>query len=1217
MPQVNSRLSKRLVLLQEDSLGQKAGSGGSSPRREEVVFQWAHLTSLAPLQTLLYQKAGFPTVHQQTTLHLDLIHGVIQIGLVVPQAPPAPGGKPPPGRDPKSRARSRDYLKQCLQEISYLTSPQAMNPLPNRPIIANPAVTMAIPSVPSFESMPYNGRPRKLLPETSKEFPILNGMNKCPSAAKCGAECWYHPSAECTPSVGIPSVVDREGEPENSGTAIFRPGDDWKEKLRQSHEDAQNRSANQVDSSSDVARWAEDGELREDETGVEDEDSIVEGEGAKSWKPKKTLRNHLDAVRAVAFHPTELCLATGGDDCTVKFWRMEVSALASSNARPTTEAEPQLMLRRHSAAITRLIHSPSKGLLYSASLDLSIRVWALPSPSHTTYAPYDETRSRGEPIGHSDAVWDLALVRDESTLISRGADGAVKVWDVSGPSGGGSLKLTWGWNGDVENHDDPPEETSGPGATAVEVIRGFRADLRKVAVAYQNSVVKIFEIETGKEVSRLNSDISYDGTPATQINCVISHPTMPILVTSHEDKFIRIFDLTTGMFIGLPNLPTRPIDFLPGQCTHSMLAHLDGAFSLSIDAARFSLTCVQEREVCKTVKSNPALIFVHGFHRTTTRCQHFQLPVVLHPATATPFGLALSTAEIRILSKWHNPVDPSLLFLYALIVAHLLLPAATKVVADYFTLPSIQHVLWWAGAQWWGELTPFDSRCRREADLCTKLPTASQEFFTTSWDFASAAQWPTDDLQQDNEEETAELRPYIPPPLTDDDIFPEIANPRTEAKLPFAKPPAGSPSILRPPKNASGAKSPAGPPGKNAGSSRRRGVRREAKKLAAEAAKAAQIERLGNVALTHHFKDSTIRKYTRPTAIFTTAASTSAQDFPHSAGGSWVGPRDAKGKGVPWTLKELEELGYEYVPYVKGRNVFFVDASGIIIGGLIDCPSSADWTTVIEEAGRSLSAARSLATRHGAFPKQFWVHRRGSYLSLSVGVSMGGGQKRPGVLVHRLLIRRKIARSLLRNEAIKRVAGYQSSAFAFVAPRVFRRYTEDLGRLFESDDSLEWNFTNSIFPACGFNCGPQCVTVDHFDHANLSWGLCVVTPFGRFDHRKGGHLILHGLKKVIEFPSGTSAAFPSATLKHSNTPIQPGEERTSMTQFAAGGLFRWVSYGFQTSKTLSATESGRAFRDEVNGEDGSRWAEGISLFSTVDTWASDLRTLSSPEAVPL
>jgi striatin 1/3/4 len=135
-----------------------------------------------------------------------------------------------------------------------------------------------------------------------------------------------------------------------------------------------------------------------------------------------------------------------------------------------------------------------------------IRVWALPAGSHTTYAPYDETRSRGELVGHLDAVWDLALVRDESTLISCGSEGVVKVWDVSGPSGGGSLKLTWGYNGIIENPDDLQEDTSAPGATAVEAIK---SDLKKVAVAYQNSVVKIFDIETGKELAKLNSDISY------------------------------------------------------------------------------------------------------------------------------------------------------------------------------------------------------------------------------------------------------------------------------------------------------------------------------------------------------------------------------------------------------------------------------------------------------------------------------------------------------------------------------------------------------------------------------------------------------------------------------------------------------------------------------------------------------------------------------------
>jgi striatin 1/3/4 len=42
------------------------------------------------------------------------------------------GWNPSLGRDPRGRAKSRDYLKQCLQEINYLTSLSTLNPLPEK-----------------------------------------------------------------------------------------------------------------------------------------------------------------------------------------------------------------------------------------------------------------------------------------------------------------------------------------------------------------------------------------------------------------------------------------------------------------------------------------------------------------------------------------------------------------------------------------------------------------------------------------------------------------------------------------------------------------------------------------------------------------------------------------------------------------------------------------------------------------------------------------------------------------------------------------------------------------------------------------------------------------------------------------------------------------------------------------------------------------------------
>ncbi|KAF8626170.1 hypothetical protein AX15_005057 [Amanita polypyramis BW_CC] len=501
-------------------------------------------------------------------------------------------GKPPPSRDPKSRARSRDFLKQCLQEITYLTSPQAMNPLPNRPLLNNAAVPVPLPN--PVEQMGFNGRPRKVLLEASKEYPPVNGITSVPGPSSTPATTGpqlplldrsavglLQPSLppQLAPGLSLPqSSSTGAGEKDKDKgedlesrqvTVIFRPDEagEWRDKLH-SEQVKQSRDIQPAGIGGWGGRRDDDDDVRDEDPEIEEDETTMVGDGetTKTWKAKRTLRNHLDAVRALSFHPNELSIATGGDDCTVKIWRMDVASLTSSTARPSTEIEPQLTLRGHSAAITRLIYSASKGWLYSASLDSSIRIWSLPAASHTPYAPYDDTQIRGELVGHTDAVWDLALLRDENTLVSCGGEGAVKVWDVSLTTGGGSLRLTWGFNG-LEARDES-QDSDMPGATAVEAIKN---DLRKIAVAYQNAVVKIFDAETGKELMRLPSDTTYDGTPATQINQMVSHPTMSLLVTAHEDKYIRIFDTTTG------------------QCTHSMLAHLDGVTSLSIDPSGFSL----------------------------------------------------------------------------------------------------------------------------------------------------------------------------------------------------------------------------------------------------------------------------------------------------------------------------------------------------------------------------------------------------------------------------------------------------------------------------------------------------------------------------------------------------------------------------------------------------------------------------------------------------
>lgn len=140
-------------------------------------------------------------------------------------------------------------------------------------------------------------------------------------------------------------------------------------------------------------------------------------------------------------------------------------------------------------------------------MDATIRVWNVPPSPSAPYPPYEPANARGELVGHTDAVWDIAVVREGALLVSCGADGVTKVWDIT--SIPGTLQLSWGYNGVGGDALEVPIA-----ATAVE---GIRTNLKLVAVAYRDAVVKLFDIESGKETARLSADVN-PGKPYEQIS---------------------------------------------------------------------------------------------------------------------------------------------------------------------------------------------------------------------------------------------------------------------------------------------------------------------------------------------------------------------------------------------------------------------------------------------------------------------------------------------------------------------------------------------------------------------------------------------------------------------------------------------------------------------------------------------------------------------------
>ncbi|KAJ7716374.1 hypothetical protein B0H16DRAFT_1741301 [Mycena metata] len=319
-------------------------------------------------------------------------------------------------------------------------------------------------------------------------------------------------------------------------------------------------------------------------------------------------------------------------------------------------------------------------------------------------------------------------------------------------------------------------------------------------------------------------------------------------------------------------------------------------------------------------------------------------------------------------------------------------------------------------------------------------------------------------------------------------------------------------------------------------------------------------------------------------------------------GSAWIGRRSSPARRVI-TLPELDELDCELVEWNGKDPKLIVDREGRVIAILLGQPDDPDWSTVIKEACKALASARRAAVRLGVW-RPGPAHRRGRHFQVGGGASLGGGQRRPGNLRQTRPMRRLFLK-LLRNSYIRRIAGFQSAGLALYAPKLYRYYRDVLKGLFQHHPDLVHLFTNSIFPAATFNCGPDAISFDHCDFLNLVHGLCPVTSGGKFNHKLGGHIYLKQLRLVIEFPSGASVAIPSGCVDHGNTPIQPGETRHSITQYAAGGLFRWAAYGYQSAKALAETEEGRAAKAAFDGEPGARWEWAMGLFSKVDELGAD------------
>uniref|UniRef100_UPI00398F05CA striatin-3 isoform X4 n=1 Tax=Pristiophorus japonicus TaxID=55135 RepID=UPI00398F05CA len=265
----------------------------------------------------------------------------------------------------------------------------------------------------------------------------------------------------------------------------------------------------------------------------------------KTWNPKYTLRSHFDGVRALAFHPVEPVLVTASEDHTLKLWNLQKTVPAKKST--SLDVEPIYTFRAHIGPVLSLTISSNGEQCFSGGIDATIRCWNMPSPNVDPYDTYDPSVILNTLAAHTDAVWGLSFSGIKNRLLSCSADGTIRLWN---PTEKSPCLSTY----NVERENGIPTSIDFVGADPAHIVGSFNSG---------NTV--IYDMETSQPLVMLVSQMDAASPLANQINRVVSHPTLPVTITAHEDRHIKFFDNKTGKLI------------------HAMVAHLDAVTSLAVD----------------------------------------------------------------------------------------------------------------------------------------------------------------------------------------------------------------------------------------------------------------------------------------------------------------------------------------------------------------------------------------------------------------------------------------------------------------------------------------------------------------------------------------------------------------------------------------------------------------------------------------------------------